>query len=102
MRVFSLRGYRHLPGASIAPPPFSNYAAHNERAGRGRSALGAQDLKDTAERLYFQRVETRLQLPKEQVDKVRACCTGGRASLDRPIPHSLETNGFDTDSIATW
>ena len=82
MRVFSLRGYRHLPGASIAPPPFSNYAAHNERAGRGRSALGAQDLmKDTAERLYFQRVETRLQLPKEQVDKsTRVLHRGARES----------------------
>jgi NTE family protein len=35
-----------------------------------------ENLKDPAERLYFERVETRLQLPKEQVDKVRE--VGGR------------------------
>jgi len=30
-----------------------------------------ENLKDPAERLYFKRVKTRLQLPKEQIDKVR-------------------------------
>jgi len=40
------------------------------------------NLKDPAERLYFKRVETRLQLPKEQVDKVRE--VGGRLLREAP------------------
>jgi NTE family protein len=40
------------------------------------------NLKDPAERLYFNGVKTRLQLPKEQVDKVRE--VGGRLLREAP------------------
>jgi NTE family protein len=40
------------------------------------------NLTDPAERLYFKRVKTRLQLPKEQVDKVRE--VAGRLLRDAP------------------
>jgi NTE family protein len=39
-------------------------------------------LKDAAERLYFKRVPTRLQLPKEQIDKVRE--VAGRLLRETP------------------
>jgi NTE family protein len=39
-------------------------------------------LKDPAERLYFKRVPTRLQLPREQIDKVRE--VGGRLLRESP------------------
>jgi NTE family protein len=46
-----------------------------EAAAPDRRAYFAQvtfeNLKDPAERLYFKQVKTRLQLPKEQIDKVR-------------------------------
>jgi len=46
-----------------------------EAAGAGRRTYFAQvtfeNLKDPAERAYFEQIKTRLQLPKEQVDKVR-------------------------------
>jgi NTE family protein len=41
-----------------------------------------ENLKDPAERLYFKRVQTRLQLPQEQVDKVRE--VGGRLLREAP------------------
>ena len=41
-----------------------------------------ENLKDPAERLYFKQVKTSLQLPKEQVDKVRA--VGGRLLREAP------------------
>ena len=41
-----------------------------------------EDLKDPAERRYFKAVETRLQLPKEQVDRVRE--VGGRLLREAP------------------
>ncbi|HVQ60550.1 MAG TPA: patatin-like phospholipase family protein [Burkholderiales bacterium] len=41
-----------------------------------------ENLKDPAERLYFNGVKTRLQLPKEQVDKVRE--VGGRLLREAP------------------
>lgn len=40
------------------------------------------NLRDPAERLYFNQVPTRLQLPKEQIDKVRE--VGGRLLRDAP------------------
>jgi NTE family protein len=57
----------------------------------GRSAYFAQvtfeDLKDPAERLYFKQVKTRLQLPKEQVDKVRE--VAGRLLREAPAFRKL-------------
>src|SRR5882672_2563400 len=41
-----------------------------------------ENLKDPAERRYFNQVKTRLQLPKEQVDKVRE--VGGRLLREAP------------------
>ena len=41
-----------------------------------------ENLKDPAERLYFNQVKTRLQLPKEQVDKVRE--VAGRLLREAP------------------
>jgi NTE family protein len=41
-----------------------------------------ENLKDPAERLYFKRVKTRLQLPKEQTDKVRE--VAGRLLREAP------------------
>jgi len=41
-----------------------------------------ENLKDPAERLYFKQVKTRLQLPKEQTDKVRE--VGGRLLREAP------------------
>jgi NTE family protein len=41
-----------------------------------------ENLKDPAERLYFNRVKTRLQLPKEQIDKVRE--VAGRLLREAP------------------
>jgi NTE family protein len=41
-----------------------------------------ENLRDPAERLYFNGVKTRLQLPKEQVDKVREA--GGRLLREAP------------------
>lgn len=41
-----------------------------------------ENLKDPAERLYFNQVKTRLQLPKEQVDRVREA--GGRLLREAP------------------
>ena len=41
-----------------------------------------ENLKDPAERAYFKGVKTRLQLPREQVDKVRE--VGGRLLRDAP------------------
>jgi NTE family protein len=41
-----------------------------------------ENLKDPAERLYFKRVKTRLQLPKEQVDKLRE--VAGRLLREAP------------------
>jgi NTE family protein len=46
-----------------------------------------ENLKDPAERLYFNRVKTRLQLPKEQVDKVRE--VGGRLLREAPAFQKL-------------
>jgi NTE family protein len=52
----------------------------------GRQAYFAQvtfeNLKDPAERLYFKQVKTRLQLPKEQIDKVRE--VAGRLLREAP------------------
>jgi len=45
------------------------------------------NLKDPAERAYFNQVKTRLQLPKEQVDKVRE--VGGRLLREAPAFRSL-------------
>jgi len=57
----------------------------------GRSAYFAQvtfeNLKDPAERTYFNQVQTRLQLPKEQVDKVRE--VGGRLLREAPAFRKL-------------
>jgi len=57
----------------------------------GRTAYFAQvtfeDLKDPAERLYFKQVKTRLQLPKEQVDKVRE--VAGRLLREAPAFRKL-------------
>ena len=41
-----------------------------------------ENLQDPAERLYFKGVQTRLQLPKEQIDKVRE--VGGRLLREAP------------------
>jgi NTE family protein len=41
-----------------------------------------ENLKDPAERLYFKKVKTRLQLPKEQIDKVRE--VAGRLLREAP------------------
>ena len=41
-----------------------------------------ENLKDPTERLYFKQVQTRLQLPKEQVDRVRE--VGGRLLREAP------------------
>jgi NTE family protein len=41
-----------------------------------------ENLKDPVERLYFKQVKTRLQLPKEQIDKVRE--VGGRLLREAP------------------
>jgi NTE family protein len=46
-----------------------------------------EDLKDPAERLYFKQVKTRLQLPKEQIDKVRE--VGGRLLREAPAFRKL-------------
>jgi NTE family protein len=46
-----------------------------------------ENLKDPAERLYFNAVKTRLQLPKEQVDKVRE--VGGRLLREAPAFQKL-------------
>ncbi|HZF18920.1 MAG TPA: patatin-like phospholipase family protein [Burkholderiales bacterium] len=57
-----------------------------ESAAPERRAYFAQvtfeNLKDPAERLYFNQVKTRLQLPKEQVDKVRE--VAGRLLREAP------------------
>jgi NTE family protein len=57
-----------------------------QAASPGRRAYFAQvtfkDLKDPAERAYFNQVKTRLQLPKEQVDKVRE--VAGRLLREAP------------------
>ena len=57
----------------------------------GRHAYFAQvtfeNLKDPAERLYFKQVKTRLQLPKEQVDKVRE--VAGRLLREAPAYQRL-------------
>jgi NTE family protein len=57
-----------------------------EAEGSGRRAYFAQvtfeNLKDPAERRYFNQVKTRLQLPKEQVDKVRE--VAGRLLREAP------------------
>jgi NTE family protein len=57
-----------------------------QSAAAGRHAYFAQvtfeNLKDPTERLYFNGVKTRLQLPKEQVDKVRE--VGGRLLREAP------------------
>ena len=57
-----------------------------EAANPGRRAYFAQvtfdNLKDPAERAYFNQVKTRLQLPKEQVDKVRE--VAGRLLREAP------------------
>jgi NTE family protein len=49
-----------------------------------------ENLKDPAERLYFKQVKTRLQLPKEQVDKVRE--VGGRLLREAPAFQRLLTD----------
>ena len=41
-----------------------------------------ENLQDSAERVYFNGVKTRLQLPKEQIDKVRE--VGGRLLREAP------------------
>ena len=41
-----------------------------------------ENLRDPAERLYFKQVKTRLQLPKEQIDRVRE--VGGRLLREAP------------------
>jgi NTE family protein len=46
-----------------------------------------ENLKDPAERRYFKQVKTRLQLPKEQVDKVRE--VGGRLLREAPAFQKL-------------
>ena len=46
-----------------------------------------ENLKDPAEQLYFKTVETRLQLPKEQVDKVRE--VAGRLLREAPAFQKL-------------
>jgi len=55
-------------------------------AAPGRHAYFAQvtfeNLKDPAERLYFKKVKTRLQLPKEQIDQVRE--VAGRLLREAP------------------
>ena len=57
-----------------------------QAGGPGRRAYFAQvtfgNLKDAAERAYFNHVETRLQLPKEQTDKVRE--VAGRLLREAP------------------
>jgi NTE family protein len=57
-----------------------------QAASPGRGAYLAQvtfdNLRDPAERLYFNGVKTRLQLPKEQVDKVRE--VAGRLLREAP------------------
>lgn len=57
-----------------------------QAAANGRHAYFAQvtfeNLKDPAERSYFKQVKTRLQLPKEQIDKVREI--GGRLLREAP------------------
>jgi NTE family protein len=62
-----------------------------ERAAPGRHGYFAQvtfeNLKDPAERLYFKQVKTRLQLPKEQVDKVRE--VAGRLLREAPAFQKL-------------
>ena len=62
-----------------------------EAAGSGRRAYFAQvtfdNLKDPAERDYFNQVKTRLQLPKEQVDKVRE--VAGRLLREAPAFQKL-------------
>jgi len=49
-----------------------------------------ENLKDPAERRYFNQVKTRLQLPKEQVDKVRE--VGGRLLREAPAFQRLLTD----------
>jgi NTE family protein len=49
-----------------------------------------ENLKDPAERLYFKQVKTRLQLPKEQVDKVRE--VAGRLLREAPAFQRLLTD----------
>jgi len=46
-----------------------------------------ENLKDPAERLYFKQVKTRLQLPKEQIDKVRE--VAGRLLREAPAYQRL-------------
>ena len=46
-----------------------------------------ENLKDPAERFYFKHVETRLQLPKEQVDKLRE--VAGRLLREAPAYQRL-------------
>jgi hypothetical protein len=57
-----------------------------QAAAPGRRAYFSQvtfeNLKDPPERLYFKRVQTRLQLPKEQIDKVREAA--GRLLREAP------------------
>jgi NTE family protein len=65
-----------------------------QAAGQDRRTYFAQvtfeNLKDPAERLYFKQVKTRLQLPKEQVDKVRE--VGGRLLREAPAFQRLLTD----------
>ena len=49
-----------------------------------------ENLKDPAERLYFKKVKTRLQLPKEQVDNVRE--VAGRLLREAPAFQRLLTD----------
>jgi NTE family protein len=49
-----------------------------------------ENLKDPAERLYFKQVKTRLQLPKEQIDKVRE--VAGRLLREAPAFQRLLTD----------
>jgi len=62
-----------------------------QAAAPGRHGYFAQvtfeNLKDPAERLYFKQVKTRLQLPKDQVDKVRE--VAGRLLREAPAYQRL-------------
>jgi len=49
-----------------SPPP--------RNGARTSAQVTFENLKDPAERLYFKQVKKRLQLPKEQIDKVREDC----------------------------
>ena len=75
-----------LDGVEQVRDQLAAWQAAAPAGGPERRAYFAQvtfeNLKDPAERLYFKKVKTRLQLPKEQIDKVRE--VAGRLLREAP------------------